>query len=169
MSRFLSVSDIRSILGISRLLLTNPRKLYSFMPLAGGYRDPLVFVGVMSVLGGVSSMVARLLVSGGFGLSGSVSMLPMWYVLFWPLLGVVYSFATAGMMYMVWRFLGSDKGFEVAYRCIAYTCILIPIFSLATLFPYIGLVLVIVGWVWLLAQATEVVYEKPKLKVVLLR
>ncbi len=170
MSRLLSLlSDIRPVFGISRLLLSNPKKLYSFMPVTGGYTDPLIFVGVMSVLGTVFVVAIQFFGLTSLGLGGfRLGLSPFWHTLFYPLLGVGGSFVLAGFMYGVWRVLGADKKFEVAYRCVAYTCVILPILAIGIFIPYVGLAICVVWWIWLIAHATEIVYGQSKTRIVLL-
>ena len=161
--KFLAILNLEAVAGIVRLLLTRPLKLYSFMPVSGGYTDPLVFVAFMSVVATVLACIAGLFGFGEFG----VGTIAWWQALFLPFVSVGLSFALAGFMYLVWLLMGSDHDYEAAYRCIAYSSVLLPVYAVGRLVPYAGLILVQLWWLWLMIQSSYVVHKISRIKITL--
>ncbi|MEO6696945.1 MAG: YIP1 family protein, partial [Gammaproteobacteria bacterium] len=56
------------------------------------------------------------------------------------------SFIGAGILYVIWKLMGSTQNYETAYRCLAYAYAITPVVTLLGFVPYLGLI----GLVWML-------------------
>jgi len=51
----------------------------------------------------------------------------------------------AAILYVIWRFLGSQQPYEVSFRCAAYALAISPITAALSFIPYLG---IIAGLAW---------------------
>ena len=175
MNRLLSLLNLPSIWGISRLIITNPRKLYTFMPQSGGYGDPVIFVTIMSAIASALLLLGTFLElsPGASSETGSIWQNAIYFILS-TLAGIIFSFLLATIMFAIWNLFGSEQDFEVAYRCIAYSCVLLPIFAIARFIPlpylgaYGGIALAGIWWCGLITEANQVVHQQRRLKMIVL-
>ena len=179
MNRLLSLLNLPSVLGITKLMITNPRKLYSYMPQAGGYLDPTVFVGIMSAIASLIIFSGILLTQGTtLDLTHGLTDLgifntelyqrftfPLWYLILLPLAGIASGFVIGSILFVIWNLFGSEHDFEVAYRCVAYSLVLLPVFALLHIIPYAGMTLCVLWWFALVIEASHVVHGLSRIKI----
>jgi len=122
-------------------VIKNPVGFYREMPKTGGFVDPLIFLIVMAVVAGL--MVATLSLFGA-GMAGAMAA-GMGAVFMFPVFALISSFISAAILFVIWKLMGSDNGYETAYRCIAYASAIYPITVLLSIIPYAGSV---VGMAW---------------------
>ncbi|MCA9472856.1 MAG: YIP1 family protein [Nitrospirales bacterium] len=139
-------------------LLTNPVSFYRRMPKTGGYGDPILFLMVIAVITAVMMAIFSLF---GLGTVGEAMAVGFGGIIFLPMMTLVLSFIGAGLLFIVWKFIGSKESFEVAYRCVAYASALFPISAIAGMIPYLGSIVGIVWWTYLMIVASIEVHHLP--------
>lgn len=151
--------QVTQILNNALKVITVPAQFFGQMPKTGGLVEPLIFMVVMGV---VSGFLQALLGLVGFGVGVSL-MMALASVILVPIFIVIFGFVGAGIMYLIWRALGSQESYETAYRCTAYAGAIAPITTLLAIIPYLGTVL---GFVWMLylmvIASTQVHQIEPK-------
>lgn len=127
--------DINTVIRDAKQILTNPVAFYKAMPQEGGFVNPLIFLVVMAVISGI--------ILGVFGLVGLSSMggagfAALSAIILFPIAATIASFIGAAIVFVIWKLMGSQKSYEVAYRCLAYTFAILPILSILDVIPYIS-------------------------------
>ena len=140
-------------------IIANPVDFYRRMPKTGGFGDPVVFVLVIAV---VTAMVMAVFSLFGLGSFGEAMAVGFGGIIFLPIMALILSFVGAGILFIVWKMIGSQESFEVAYRCVAYAAALYPITALAGMIPYIGSMVGIVWWTYLMIIASTEVHHIPQ-------
>jgi hypothetical protein len=103
------------------------------MPKTGGFPEPLVFMVVMGLVGGVLQTLFSFLHLHAAGMvAGAVAVIVV------PIVVAIFGFIVAGILFVIWKMMGSEEEYETAYRCIAYMSALSPITTVLGLIPYIG-------------------------------
>jgi hypothetical protein len=143
------------ILEKARTVLTAPGAFYRQMPKSGGFLEPMLFMIVMAIVG-----VIIFIALGFLGL-GTLSALGVGIgsMIFMPIMAVVGSFIGAGIMFVIWKLMGTQEPFEVAYRCVAYASAIYPVTALIGLLPYLGSIAGIAWGMYLMFIATKEVHQ----------
>lgn len=141
-------------------VLTKPDEFFRRMPKTGGFVEPMIFLVVMGVAGGLIQAVAGI---AGLRPAGGMAM-GVASIIILPILIAVFGFVGAGILFVVWKLLGSQESYETAYRCGAYTGALTPIVTVLHFVPYIGAAVGIALSVYLLVVASEAVHGIPAQK-----
>lgn len=139
---------------VQKIIMT-PAVFFREMPKSGGLADPLIFMVVMSVLAGIVGAIVALL---GIGLKVSF-MMAIGSVIIVPVFTVIFGFIGAGILFLIWKLMGSQEPFEVAFRCLAYSTAISPITGLFGAIPYIGGALGIVWMTYLIVNASTEVHN----------
>jgi hypothetical protein len=151
--------NISSIPNIVIEVVKNPVGFFRGMPRTGGFFEPLVFMIVMGVAGGIIRAFFGLL---GLGFMGSFLM-ALASIVIVPIMVVIFGFVWAGIVFVIWKIMGSQQSFETAYRCIAYAGAITPLTAVLNIIPYIGGVLGLVWMTYLIVTASVEVHSiKPK-------
>ncbi len=140
-------------------IITNPVGFYRRMPKTGGYGDPVTFMLVIAVVTAVLMAVSSLF---GFGTVGDAMAVGFGGIIFLPIMALFFSFIGAGLLYVVWRMVGSPKSFEVAYRCVAYAAAIYPLTIVIGLIPYLGSIVAVAWWTYLMMVASMEVHRLPQ-------
>ena len=140
-------------------VLTKPIDFYRRMPKSGGFGDPVTFVIVIAVLTAMGMAVFSLF---GLGTFGGAMAVGFGGIVFLPMMALILSFLGAGILFVLWKMIGSPEPFEVAYRCVAYAVVLFPITALVGLIPYLGSIVGIVWLTYLMIVASMEVHQLPK-------
>ena len=130
----MSDASLATILDSAKRVITDPAGFYRSMPQDGGFVAPVIFVLVMAVISGL--IVAILTLPTGLG-AGAAPVGFMALVML-PIMALIGSFIGAAIMFVIWKLMGSDRGFETAYRCVAYAAAIMPITVLLAAIPYLG-------------------------------
>lgn len=125
---------VQQIPGMAINVITNPVGFYQGMPKSGGLIDPLIFMVVLAVVGGVLSAILSLF---GLGMAGAMFGGLMTIILA-PVFVVIFGFIGAAIAYVIWKMMGSQENFETAFRCIAYAAAIAPVTAVLNLIPYLG-------------------------------
>lgn len=74
-----------------------------------------------------------------------------------PIFAVIGSFIGGAILYVIWKLIGSEKNFETAYRCVAYSFAIGPIIAVISIIPYVaGIIKSLWGFFLLYAASIEV-------------
>lgn len=134
--------DLTKFPNIVKEIITNPAGFYRGMAKEGGYLEPLIFLIVMSV---VSALIQIILSTIGFGGVGYAAAWGLMAIIILPIFIIIFGFIFAGIMFLIWKIMGSSETYETAFRCIAYASAISPVVAILTVIPYIS---VIVNVVW---------------------
>ncbi|MDR3570338.1 MAG: YIP1 family protein [Syntrophobacteraceae bacterium] len=147
-------------LEILQQIIMTPASFYRQMSKSGGLVDPLVFMVVMSIAAGLIRAILGIV---GIGFAGSFSAALASIILI-PVFTVIFGFIGAAILFVIWKAMGSQEPFEVAFRCFAYAAAISPITAVVNAIPYIGAVLGLVWMTYLLVTASKEVHNlQPRL------
>jgi hypothetical protein len=128
--------DINTVISDAKKVITNPFQFYREMPTTGGLVNPLIFVLVMAV---ATAIITAVLSFVGLGMAPMMSGgSAMSAIIFFPIMIAIGSFIGAAIMFVIWKLMGSDKDYETAYRCVAYSMAIAPIVAVISIIPYLG-------------------------------
>ncbi len=147
---------LNSILEDARKVITNPVHFYRDITKSGGFGDPIIFVLVMA---GVSAILLGFFSLFGLGRIGGAMAVGIGGIILLPIMFFIFSFIGAGIMFVIWKFMGSQESFEVSYRCVAYASAIYPITALAGIIPYLGSIVGVVWWMYLMIIASTAVHQ----------
>jgi hypothetical protein len=123
-------------------VITTPVAFFRSMAKTGGLLDPLIFVIVIAVVNGLLQSLGFFIgVHPMFGAGMAFAS-----IIIVPIFAAIFSFIGAGILYVIWRLMGSTQNYETAYRCLAYASAITPITTLLGFVPYLNLL----GLVWML-------------------
>lgn len=118
-------------------VITQPAAFFREMPKTGGFVEPLVFAVALGVVSGAIQAVTGILhlhpVGGAAAGVASIVLVPVFVAIF--------GFVGAGILFVIWKLMGSQEDYETAYRCGAYISAVGPITTLLGIIPYLGAVL----------------------------
>ncbi|MCE5194225.1 MAG: YIP1 family protein [Nitrospiraceae bacterium] len=146
---------IENLLSTAVKVITNPWGFYREMPKTGGFQDPIIFFIVMVVIAMVIGFIGALLHIGGAPIgvmAGTAGALIG--IIIGPIVGLVFSFVAAAILFVIWKIMGSQENYEVAYRCAAYSSGIVPITTILGFIPYIGSLLALIWGFYLLIVAS---------------
>ena len=127
--------DINSVISDAKKILTDPAGFYSEMPTTGGFVNPLIFLLVMGAVAGVISGVLGMIGLGRGAMPGGAALAA---IVVFPIALLIGGFIAAGVMFVIWKLLGSEKDYETAYRCVAYSTAIMPPMAVLGVIPYLG-------------------------------
>jgi len=126
---FINLTEIRDT---AIKVLTSPSEFFREMPKTGGFVEPLIFMVVMGVIGGLILSIFSII-----GLRSGMAMGAASIILL-PIVIGIFGFVGAAILFAIWKIMGSQESYETAYRCTAYISALTPISALLGIIPYIG-------------------------------
>jgi hypothetical protein len=141
-------------------VLTSPYEFFRHMPRNGGFVEPLVFMVMMGVVGGLIQAVISLL---GFNLAAGFAS-GISSIIIIPVIVAIFGFVGAAIMFVIWKLMGSQESFETAYRSVAYIAALTPITTLLGIIPFAGAIAGVLLTIFLLVIASEEVHKLPAQK-----
>ena len=124
------------------------------MPKSGGFVDPIIFMVSMGVAAGIIQAILGLI---GIGVVASFFM-AIASIIIVPITVVIVGFIGAGILFLIWKALGSQEPFEVAFRCLAYSMAISPITAVLNMIPYIGPIIGLVWMTYILVNASTEVH-----------
>ena len=124
-------------------LLTAPQAFYRHLPRGGGYLAPLLFVLILSCLPLFLPVVGKSYTLIANGAPVSVLQPALGWGLVFSLIGIPLAFVGSGVCFLIWKMLGSQQPYAVAFRCVATLAVLVPFAVLLAQVPlaWIGLVM----------------------------
>ncbi|MGE0472826.1 MAG: YIP1 family protein [Nitrospirales bacterium] len=146
---------IPDILEKARTVLTAPADFYRQMPKSGGFLDPILFLIVMAVVGAIILVACGFLGLGPMGALG----VGIGSMIFMPVMAIIGSFIGGAIMFVIWKFMGTQEPFETAYRCVAFASAIYPVTALFGLLPYLGSIVGIAWGFYLMFIATKEVHH----------
>jgi hypothetical protein len=146
--------DLNAVIADSKKLILSPKQFYKEMPKTGGYAEPIIHLIVNAVVSGfiltIWSIFSKF--ANPMGFAAIIAM---------PIIMVIGSFIAAGILYVIWRLMGSTESYQTAYRCVAYTSSIGPVISLLAIIPYISTIIKNV-WVFLLMYLASIEVHQVK-------
>jgi len=142
-------------------VITSPTTFFREMKKCGGFSGPFTFMVMMGVINGLVTAALGLfdMASNPIFSTGMTMVYIVLYpfaelshtpilstgmavasIILYPLAYAVLGFAGAGLVYAVWKMMGSRESYETAYCCVAFLAAFMPITTLLLVIPYAGLV-----------------------------
>jgi len=147
--------DLSIIVETAKRVITDPTEFYQSMPPTGGYGNPIVFVVVLGVAGGLIGSIWALFGAGpAAGLASGLAS-----VIMLPVFMVIGSFIAGLILFVIWKLMGSTYGYETAYRCVAFSMAILPVVAVVGLIPYLGQILQTAWACWLMYIASIHVHK----------
>lgn len=116
-------------------VITTPVAFFRSMAKSGGLLEPLIFVIVIAVVNGLLQSLGFMIgVHPMFGAGMAFAS-----IIIAPIFAAIFSFIGAGILYVIWKLMGSTQNYETAYRCLAYASAITPITTLLGFVPYLYL------------------------------
>ena len=152
--------DFRVISDQAAAVIGKPVAFFRNMGRAGGFREPVAFVIVLSFVTAGLFVLAYTLGLEPLppGVASNDGALVVAALIAIPLAILLSSLIVSALLFLLWRLMGSRQSFETAYRCFAYTYAITPVTTVLGILPYLGFV----GVVWtalLLALASVEVHR----------
>jgi len=147
-------TPIQALLDIVTTVIKDPVQFFRTMPRTGGFADPLIFVVAMSVASSLVAVPFWLLGVGPFAAFPGI----LFSFVVAPLMTALFSFVGAGVLFVLWRTLGSRESYEASYRCAAYMSALSPLAVPLSLLPYFGELIMVAWGFFLVVAASEQVH-----------
>jgi hypothetical protein len=151
--------DLGKVIADGKAVLAAPQAFYRTMPHDGGFAEPLIYIVVMAAIAGLLMAVLALFGLGGFadmGGAGFAALVTM------PIGAVIGSFIAAAVLFIIWKLMGAEFGYETAYRCGAYAAAIYPVNALLSVLPYIGSLVGIAWLCWLMVEASVAVFGRER-------
>ncbi len=136
-------------------VITNPVGFFQRMPKTGGFLEPLIFTVAMGVVTGVLNVILsifHLSYAGSFGMA-------LFSIILAPIFIGVFSFIGGGILFIIWKIMGSQESYETAYRCGAYVAAISPITTILNIIPYAGSAISLLWTAFLLVIASSEVHD----------
>lgn len=152
----------------ARAVVLEPTAFCRAMPRTGGWKDPMLFLVVMTAASSALQLLTGSLLHGamGHGAASALGMLgggvvAVFSLVFVPLAVVV----GAAMVHVLWKIMGSKQGFETSFRCVAYSGALFPVQAVAGAIPFAGPFLVLLVYLysaWMFLPISVEAHEIPR-------
>jgi hypothetical protein len=144
-------------------VVTKPSDFFQGMPKTGGFLEPLVFAIIMGFVGGVIQALLNVVGLGqAAGYGGGMSGFKM--IIFMPIAAAIGSFIGGAILFVIWKLMGSQEDYEVAYRCGAYLMALSPVTAIIGAVPYVGGIISMAIYVFYLVTASVHTHNLPSQK-----
>lgn len=141
-------------------VVTNPKAFFREMPKTGGFFEPLVFVAVMGTVAGIIQTVMNTILY--FSMMSITAFLAS--LVFMPIVIALFSFVGAGVLFLIWKLMGSQENYETAYRGAAYLAALSPITTVVGLIPYLGTIISLAIGLYYIVIVSVAVHALPERK-----
>jgi len=152
-------TSFTAIIKKALFILKKPASFYREMPKSGGFLEPVIFVIVMAVIVGLIMTLFSLF---GLGIMGGMAF-GFNTILFTTIASVISSFIGAAILFVIWKLMGSDENYQVAYRCIAFAAVTYPAVALLAPIPFIGSIAsIIIGTYFMVIASIQVHGIKPR-------
>ncbi len=152
-------SLVSGIVSTALKVITNPSGFYRDMPKTGGFQHPIIFLVVMMVVSMVIGYIGSLAHIGISPMGGMMGAGAIAGIIIAPIIVLVFSFIAAGILFIIWKIMGSQENYETAYRCAAYSSGIIPVTSVLGFIPYLGSVAGLLWGFYLIITASIEVHK----------
>lgn len=149
------------IVQMALYIIVRPADYFRTMPRQGTLVEPLAFSIVLSVAATLISALIGAALSDNDGLSVAELLIMA------PGMIVTASIIGAGILFVVWKVLGSQQGYGVAFRCTVATLAISPITAVLAFIPMVGLWVNVVWTMYLLVVASVEVHGIGKRKAII--
>lgn len=147
--------NVKNILNTAMKVITNPVGFFRDMPKTGGFIEPLIFAVALGLVSGVITAILSI-----FGLGSAVSFwIGLAFIIYYPVMIAIGSFIGALILFIIWKIMGSQEPYETAYRCAAYASAITPVTVILGIIPYLGFILILAWWLYLLLVASTEVHK----------
>jgi len=146
----------KPIMDTVQRVITDPAGFYREMPRSGGLADPVIFVVSMGVVAGIIQALLGML---GLGPLGQSFFMAVASIVIVPIFAVIGAFIGGGILYLIWKALGSQEPFEVSFRCLTFSMAIYPITTVLGSVPYVGAIIGLVWMTYLLVNASVEVHQ----------
>lgn len=146
-------SQFQEIKDTAVQIIFQPTAFFSSMEKDGGFGQPVLFVAVMGVATALVSIALSLLGLGlqGFGVSFGG-------IILFPIFMVIATFIMSGIVFLIWKLMGSRENFQTAFRCYAYLAAITPLTTALNAIPVVGSLLGLAWLLWLIVIASVQVH-----------
>ena len=145
--------DLSSLVAVALAVIKSPTEFFRQMPKSGGFLQPLIFAVVLGVVAGLVRAVL------GFVFGDTTFWMAILFVVLAPIFLTIFSFVGAGVGHVIWKIMGSKESYEASYRCGAYSMGVVPLVPLFEWVPYVGSILGIVWFTYLMILAAVEVHD----------
>lgn len=149
------------IVQMALYIIVRPADFFRTMPRQGTMAEPLAFAIVLSVVATLISAVLGLV----FTHNADVSLAELLIVA--PGMIVTASMIGAAILMVIWKILGSQQGYGVAFRCTVATLAISPITAVLSFIPMLGLWINVIWTMYLLVVASVEVHGVSKRKAII--
>jgi hypothetical protein len=118
------------------LFLLRPRSFFSRMAKEGGYRAPALYALAWLFVSVVAEVAVSYLRPVRLPVSPAVQ---IGWIVVGPFLLLLIGFILAGILYGIWRLMGSEETYQTAFRCWAFLAPVSVIGSVLSVAPYLNL------------------------------
>ena len=150
--------NVSNIIATAMKVIMNPVGFYRDMPKTGGYVEPLIFAAAMGLVSGVITAILSIF---SLGSAGSFFM-GIAFIIIYPIMVAIFSFVGAAIIFIIWKIMSSQEPYETAYRCMAYAVAISPITVILGIIPYLGSIIGLVWWFYLILAASTEVHKIPR-------
>jgi len=113
--------DFEAIKQTALSVVRDPASFFRQMSKTGGFADPIVFAVAIGVVNGLVTAILSLLhLRLGPGVSAVVLL---------PIFAVIGCFIGGGVLFVIWKIMGSQEPYETGVRVVAYTSAIGPAVS----------------------------------------
>jgi len=129
--------DLGMVIAEAKKVIFDPIGFYQTMPTSGGFTNPVIFVAVMALMTAAIGFILSFIGLATFNaiVGGAVSLGMLILV---PIMAVIASFIGAAVMFVIWKLMGSERNYETAYRCVAFSFAIAPVVAVISLIPYLA-------------------------------
>lgn len=149
------------IVQMALYIIVRPVDYFRTMPRQGTLTEPLAFGIVLSVVATLISALFGL----AFSQNDGVSITGLLIVA--PGMIITASIIGAGILWLVWKALGSQQPYGVSFRCTIATLAITPITAVFAFIPFVGLWVNVIWTMYLLVVASVEVHGIGKRKAII--
>jgi hypothetical protein len=145
--------DINDILAKALAVIKTPGDYFRNMPVSGGFQEPLIFAITLSLAAGIISGILSFFGSPvGFLAYGLAA------IIFVPIGATIGMFIGGGVLFLIWKVMGSERDYEASVRCASAMTAITPITAVLYLVPYLGTVIGLAWSAYLVIEASVAVH-----------
>ncbi|MCK9246692.1 MAG: YIP1 family protein [Anaerolineaceae bacterium] len=149
--------DINKVIADAKLVITAPTTYFQGMPKTGGLTNPLIFILVMAVTMGIITAILSF-----FGSAAGMLAAGIGAVIFVPIAALIGAFIGSAILFVIWKLMGSEQNYEVAFRCFAAATAIYPVIAILAIIPYIGSIIGVIWGSYLMIEASVAVHGRER-------
>jgi hypothetical protein len=149
--------DVNDIVTKALAVIKTPGEYFRSMPTSGGYVEPLIFAIALSLVAGFISAILSF-VGSPVGLLAY----GMAAIIFVPIGAMIGLFIGGGILFLIWKVMGSEKDYEASVRCMSAMMAIYPITAVLYLVPYLGTIIGLAWGAYLAIEASVAVHGRDR-------